>query len=148
MTARRPNYVGIIAGAIVMFAFGAVWYTALSAEWLAAVGKTPAEMSAAMTMPVFFPYVISFVSALLVAYCFDNMLWHYERADAAKGAQVGFLVGICIYASMLLTLYSFSVRPFSLFLIDGGYGVIGFLLTGAVVGALRGRMSRRAATAS
>ena len=145
MTERRPNYVGIIAGAIVMFAFGAVWYTALGAAWLAAIGKSPAELNAAMTTPVFVPYVISFVAALLVAYCFDNMLWHYERADAAKGVQVGFLTGICIYASMLLTLYSFAVRPFSLFLIDGGYGVIGFLITGAVVGALRGRMSRRAA---
>jgi Protein of unknown function (DUF1761) len=148
MTERRPNYVGIIAGAIVLFAFGAVWYTALGSQWIAAVGKSPAELNAAMTMPVFMPYVISFVAGLLVSYCFDNMLWHYERADAMKGAQVGILTGVCIYAAMLLTLYSFSARPFSLFLIDGGYGVIGFVITGAVVGALRGRMSKRVAAAA
>jgi hypothetical protein len=148
MTERRPNYVGIIAGAIVLFAFGAVWYTALGGQWIAAVGKSPAELNAAMTMPVFMPYVISFVAGLFVSYCFDNMLWHYERADAMKGAQVGILTGVCIYAAMLLTLYSFSARPFSLFLIDGGYGVIGFVITGAVVGALRGRLSRRVATAA
>src|SRR5947209_17583447 len=96
MTQRRPNFAGIVAGAIVLF----------------------------------------------VAYCFDNMLWHYERADAVKGAQVGILTGVCIFGAMLVNLYSFEVRPAALILIDGGYGIVGFVLSGAVVGALRGRMSR------
>jgi len=141
MTERRPNYVGIIAGAIVFFAFGAIWFTVLGPSWIAAVGKTKAEFVAAG----FMPYVISFVAGLLVSYCFDNMLWHYERADAMKGAQVGILTGVCIFAAMLANLYSFEVRPMALMLIDGGYGVIGFVITGAVVGALRGRTSKRAA---
>nr|MDP9106550.1 DUF1761 domain-containing protein [Candidatus Eremiobacteraeota bacterium] len=71
--------------------------------------------------------------------CFDNMLWHYERADASKGAQVGLLVGVCMYAPMVGMLYAYAQRPLALFLIDGGYGVIGFIITGAVVGILRGR---------
>jgi hypothetical protein len=141
MTERRPNYVGIIAGAIVFFAFGAIWFTVFSASWIAAVGKTKAEFAAAG----FMPYVISFIAGLLVSYCFDNMLWHYERADAMKGAQVGILTGVCIFAAMLANLYSFEVRPMALILIDGGYGIIGFVITGAVVGALRGRTSKRPA---
>jgi hypothetical protein len=135
MSERRPNYVGIIAGAVVMFAFGAIWFTVLSAQWIAAVGKTKEEFATAG----FWPYVISFVAGLLVSYCFDNMLWHYERADASKGAQVGILTGVCIFFAMLINLYSFEVRPPALILIDGGYGIIGFAITGAVVGALRGR---------
>jgi len=138
MTERRPNSVGIIAGAIVLFAFGAIWFTVLSAQWIAAVGKTKAEFAAAG----FWPYVISFLAGLLVSYCFDNMLWHYERADATKGAQVGILTGVCIFFAMLINLYSFEVRPLALILIDGGYGIIGFVVTGAVVGALRGRARR------
>jgi hypothetical protein len=86
--------------------------------------------------------VISFGAGLLVSYCFDNMLWHYERADAAKGAQVGILTGVCIFAAMVVNLYSFEVRPPALMLIDVGYGIVGFALTGAVVGALRGRTRR------
>ncbi|HEV3088236.1 MAG TPA: DUF1761 domain-containing protein [Candidatus Elarobacter sp.] len=141
MTPRRPNYVGIIAGTIVMFAFGAIWYTALGGEWLAAVGKTKADLSG----QGYWPFLVSFVAGLLVSYCFDNMLWHYERADAAKGAQVGFLTGVCIYLAMVAMLYSYAGRGLTLFLIDGGYGLIGFVITGAVVGALRGRLSRSAA---
>ncbi len=141
MTERRPNYVGIIAGAIVLFAFGAIWFTVFSAAWIAAVGKTKDEFAAAG----FAPYVISFVAGLFVAYCFDNMLWHYERADALKGASVGILTGVCIFGAMLVNLYSFEVRPVALMLIDGGYGIIGFTVTGAVVGALRGR-TRRSST--
>ena len=43
---------------------------------------------------------------------------------------------------MLVNLYSFEVRPSALILIDAGYGIIGFIITGAVVGALRGRTRR------
>jgi len=135
MTERRPNYLGIIAGTIVLFAFGAVWYISLGGAWQAAVG-TPKDVLAAAG---FMPYVISFIAGLLVSYCFDNMLWHYERADASKGAQVGLLVGVCVYAPMVGMLYAYAQRPLALFLIDGGYGVIGFIITGAVVGILRGR---------
>ncbi|GEM_PF-229180 len=141
MSERRPNYLGIVAGAIVFFAWGALWFTVLSAQWIAAVGKTKEEFATAG----FWPYVIAFIAGLLVSYCFDNMLWHYERGNAAKGAQVGFLTGVCIFAAMLANLYSFEVRPIALMLIDGGYGVIGFVITGAVVGALRARASRGAA---
>jgi|ERR1700681_683446 len=141
MTARRPNYVGIFAGAIVLFAFGAIWFTVFGAAWIAAVGKTKEEFAAAG----FMPYVVSFVAGLLVSYCFDNMLWHYEKADAMKGAQVGILTGVCIYGAMLANLYSFQVRPTTLFLIDAGYGIIGFVLAGATVGALRARAGRSAA---
>ena len=135
MTERRPNYAGIIAGTIVLFAFGAVWYIALGSAWQAAVG-TPKEVLAGAG---FMPYVISLIAGLLISYCFDNMLWHYERADVSKGAQVGVLIGVCIYVPMVAMLYAYAQRPVALFLIDGGYGLIGFVITGAVVGWLRGR---------
>ncbi len=141
MTERRPNYLGIIAGTIVLFAFGAVWYIALGGAWQAAVG-TPKDVLAAAG---FMPYLISFVAGLLVSYCFDNMLWHYERADTSKGAQVGLLIGVCVYVPMVAMLYAYAQRPMMLFLIDGGYGLIGFVLTGAAVGALRARAGRGAA---
>jgi FtsH-binding integral membrane protein len=135
MNERRPNMLGIVAGAVVFFAWGALWFSVLGAQWTAAVGKSKAEFAAAG----FWPFIISFVAGLFVSYCFENMLWHYERAGAAKGAQIGFLTGVCIFAAMLANLYSFEVRPLALMLIDGGYGVIGFVITGAVVGALRAR---------
>ena len=141
MTERRPNYAGIIAGTIVLFAFGAIWYITLGSTWQANVGTPKAVLDAAG----FMPFVVSFVAGLLVSYCFDNMLWHYERADAMKGAQVGVLIGVCIYVPMVAMLYAYAQRPTMLFLIDGGYGLIGFVLTGLTVGAVRARMGRTAA---
>jgi len=142
MSERRPNYLGIVAGAIVFFAWGALWFTVFGRQWIAAVGKTKEELMATG----FWPYIISFVAGLFVSYCFENMLWHYERASASKGAQIGFLTGVCIFAAMLANLYSFQGRSIALLLIDGGYGIIGFVITGAVVGALRARATRGAAT--
>jgi hypothetical protein len=143
MTARRPNYLGIVAGSVVFWLFGALWYTVLGATWLSAVGKSKLELAATG----YWPYLISFVAGLFIAYCFDNMLWHYERADAAKGAQVGVLTGVCIAAAMLTIAYSYEARPVALILIDAGYAVIGFVITGAVVGALRSWAQKRAAAA-
>ena len=142
MTTRRPNYVGIIVGAIVLFAWGAIWYTIFGTAWIAALGKSKEELTASG----FWPYVVSFIAGLFVAYCMDNMLWHYEHGNAAKGAQVGLLVGVCIYAAMLFNLYSFQARSINLMLIDAGYGVIGIIITGAVVGALRARSTGRIAS--
>jgi hypothetical protein len=142
MTARRPNYLGIVAGAIVFWIFGAFWYGILfSAAWLAAVGKPKEELAAYG----FWPFVITFAGGLLAAYCFDNMLWHYERADAAKGAQVGLLTGVCIAATTLIIAYAYQGRPIGLMLIDCGYFVVGFIITGAVVGAVRAWAQGRAA---
>ena len=144
MNARRPNYLGIVAGAIVMFVWGAIWYTVLGGVWLSALGKTTDQL----LRYGYVPYVVSFLAGLLVAYCFDNMLWHYETGNAAKGAQVGLLTGVCIFAAMMLTMYFFQGQSPMLMLIDGGYGIIGFVLTGATVGALRARAARRAATST
>ncbi|MBV8371483.1 MAG: DUF1761 domain-containing protein [Candidatus Eremiobacteraeota bacterium] len=139
MTARRPNYLGIIAGTIVLFAWGAVWYIVLGNAWAAAAGVNPNAPPAYG----FWPYVVSLGAGLLVSYCFDNMLWHYETGSAAKGAQIGFLIGVCIFAAMIVEMYAFQGRPVTLMLIDGGYGIIGFTITGAVVGALRAWAGRR-----
>src|ERR1700681_3990360 len=145
MTARRPNYLGIVVGSIVFWLFGWVWYGMIfGTAWMAAVGKTQAAAMAAGYTPM----IVSFVAGLFIAYCFDNMLWHYERGDAVKGAQVGFLTGVCIAATTLIISYSYQGRPVGLMLIDGGYFVIGFVITGAVVGALRAWAQGRAAKAA
>ncbi|HEX3469056.1 MAG TPA: DUF1761 domain-containing protein [Candidatus Elarobacter sp.] len=144
MRERRPNYPGIIAGAIVLFAWGAIWFTALGPAWMVAVGKTRDELAAYG----FWPYVIALAAGVLVSYCFDNMLWHYETGSAAKGAQVGLLTGVCIFLPMVLNLYSFQGQSLMLMAIDGGYGLIGFVLTGAAVGALRARAAKRASRTS
>jgi Protein of unknown function (DUF1761) len=144
MTERRPNYPGIVAGAITLFIWGAIWYTLLGGAWMAALGKTMDQLG----RYGYAPYAVSLLAGVLVSYCFDNMLWHYERGTAAKGAQVGFLVGVCIFLAMIVEMYSFQNQPVALMLIDGGYGVIGFTLTGTVVGWLRSRAGRRAAAAT
>ncbi len=143
MSERRPHYPGIIVGAIVLFAWGAIWFTALGPAWMVAVGRTKDELGTYG----FWPFVLSFLAGVLVSYCFDNMLWHYETGNAAKGAQVGILTGVCIFGAMLVNLYSFEARSVMLILIDAGYGIIGFALTGAAVGAMRARATRRAARA-
>ncbi len=144
---RSPNYLGIVAGSIVLWLFGYVWYgLLLGSAWMAAVGKTPAELMAATG---YWPYLVSLIVGLFIAYGFDNMLWHYEHAGASKGAQVGLLSGVCFAAASMVIGYSYAGRGLTLMLIDGGYLIFGFIISGAVVGALRAwALSRGAARAT
>ena len=139
---RRPNHLGIFAGAAVFWIFGAIWFTVFSAPWRAAVGMPSGTMSGAA---VAWSYILAFLAAALIAYLCDNMLWHYERADAAKGAQVGLLAGFCGGCPVIVMMGSFEMRPLALILIDCGYVLIGAILAGTTVGAVRAFAARRAA---
>lgn len=79
------------------------------------------------------PYVISIVSALVVAatmYYAFNML---DIVTIGKGFTSGLGIGACFAAPWLATNYGFAGRPFKLTLIDGGYATFGSAVIGAVI---------------
>lgn len=144
MDGRRANVPAIAAGAIVMFAFGSIWYTIFAAPWLAAVGRSKDDLAATGVTP----FAVSLVAGLVSAYFLDLVLSGDQRCSAATGAKLGLLAGLCVAGSVVATTYTFELRPVSLTLIDAGYGAVGLLLVGTVVGALRSRARRRSTAAA
>jgi uncharacterized protein DUF1761 len=59
------RYVAILIAALAGFAFGAVWYTLLGRQWMAARGPSVAEAKA-KTGPSPVPFIVSFVALLYV----------------------------------------------------------------------------------
>jgi hypothetical protein len=133
MPLRRENHIAILLADIVFWLFGAVWYNSLSSPWLAASGRTIAQTQRYGLVP--------FVAALglgwLAAYGIAKMLSFSANHSPIRGAQIGAFLAICIFATVSRMQILFEGHDLMLFAIDGGYGVIGMALMGALIGWMK-----------
>ena len=142
---RNINHMAVWAAAITHFAIGAVWYSVLQQPWLAGIGKTMAELTRDNGgSPL--PYVIGFATILVMAYV---MAWILQRLDArtiGAGAQVGAALGLGLVAMQLGLNYAFEWRALSLWLVNGGYAVLGLAVMGGIIGGWHRSRSQAADT--
>src|SRR5580698_1617948 len=69
MTFAGLNYLAILIAAVAAYAWGAAYYMTLSKRWLAAVGRTEPNRSAA-------PFIISFVALVVMSWVMAGTLGH------------------------------------------------------------------------
>ncbi len=123
----------IIAAGLAGWAFGAVWYSIFAKPWMSASGVATDDSGRPANQKKPLPYVISIVSAMVVAatmyYAFDML----DIVTVGKGFMSGLGIGACFAAPWLATNYGFAGRPFKLTLIDGGYATFGSAVIGAVI---------------
>jgi hypothetical protein len=125
----------ILAAAVAAYAFGAVWYMSLAKPWMAASGITEADMKdedgKAKGGPL--PYVIAFVSALVVAFMMQHLFYLIGVTQLIDGFLLGLGIGLFIAVPWTVTHYTFGMKPRNLSLIDGGYTSIGCAIIGLVL---------------
>lgn len=121
------NHLATIVAAVAHWIWGAIWYGVLGASWMAAVGK-----HAAQNDPM--PYVISIIALLAAAYVLADLFRRIGINTLASGARTGAIIGLAIVAAYLALFYGYQARPLALWVIDGGYAVIGMAIMGAVIG--------------
>ena len=124
--------VGVLVAALAAFAFGALWYTALSKAWLRAAGIAcdaagkPLKTSAS-------PFVISAVSLVLIAGMMRHVMTMSGLSTPLDGLMVGFGLGALCVLPWLVTCYAYAQRPKILWVIDGAYVVLGTTIVGVVL---------------
>jgi hypothetical protein len=79
------------------------------------------------------PYIISVISAILVAGMMRHVFQLAGIDTVAAGGVAGLGIGLFMATPWLMTCYGFAGRPFGLVLIDGGYASIGSAIIGAVL---------------
>jgi hypothetical protein len=130
----------VLIAAIASFAFGAVWYTTLSRQWMAARGKTAADMERekAQMGSVPWPFIISFVALLVMAWMFAGVLLHLARGGMPISIRAGMISGFFLWFGFVITTlatnYAFHGAKRSLTLIDGGHWLGVLLIQGAILG--------------
>ena len=77
-------------------------------------------------------FAVSFAFSLLAAVCFA--LWLGPSPSLESSLKAGALAGLGFVAASFGINYQFAQRPFALWLIDGGYHTVQFVLFGLILG--------------
>lgn len=126
------NHLAVVLAAIAAFMFGAVWYNVLSGPWLAARGITKEAMAGKSMSPV--PFVVSFISLLVMAFVLAGLLVHMGGTTLRAGLVAGALCWLGFVIPTMATNYAFHGNKPSLTLIDGGHWLGVLLIQGAIIG--------------
>jgi hypothetical protein len=130
------NHFAVWVAGIAQFVLGACWYTVFSGAWLAAIGKTEAQVKADQPNMAI-PLIIAIAVAVIIAYTLAWLIPKLGTPSAACGAKTGVTLAVTLIASTMAMNYGFEARSISLWLINSGYMVAGMAIMGAIVGAWR-----------
>ena len=125
------NILAAIVAALSSFALGGLWYSPalFGNAWNRESGAVIKEMGRGHPAKVF---GLAFVFSLVAAVAFAYLLGPAPSLEYALSR--GLLVGLCFVAASFGINYQFANRSTLLWLIDGGYHVLQFVLFGLILG--------------
>lgn len=127
------NYLAIITAAAASFMFGGLWYNVLGKPWLAALGKTEAEMKAInMTVAM----IVTVCCQLLMAWVLAGIIGHLGPGQVTlrNGMISGALIAVGFVLAPLLVNHVFQGQNRMLTLIDAGHWLGVVMIQGAIIG--------------
>jgi hypothetical protein len=126
------EFLNVIAAAAGAFAFGAVWYIALSKPWIAASGvATDAQGNPANAGPM--PFVVGIVAMIVVAGMMRHIFAGAGIATLGAGVLAGAGIGAFFVLPWVAMNYAFAQRPAALTVIDGVNAVAGCAIMGLIL---------------
>ena len=132
----KTNYLAVVVAAIAYWLLGAVWFAVLFTKPWMQLEHFPLEQAAAMKgAAAAFPYIMSFVLNLVIAFVLAQLCAWRNATTAARGASLGVLLWIGIVGPITYTTSMYEMRSLNLFLINEGYVLVGLFLMGAILGA-------------
>lgn len=127
------EYLSVLVAGIAAYAFGAVWYMALSKPWMEAAGVEAGEDGRPKNDAGAKTYIMALIGAIVVAGMMRHVFVLAGIDTADKGLVSGFGLGLFIVLPWIATNYGFAGRPGKLVLIDGAYAVIGCTIIGLIL---------------
>ena len=125
------NWLAVLAGVVISWIIGAVWYMALAQPWLASIGKTPEQINGKDPTP----YIIGFACQLVMATVLAAIM---PALFGARTPVNGVLTGGLMWLGFVITAMTLNHRyegaPWRRTLIDGGYLLFALLVQGLVIG--------------
>jgi len=132
----KTNYLAVIVSAIAYWFLGAIWFAVLfSKPWMQLENIPPEQAAAMKGAASAFPYIMSFILNLIIAFVLAQLCAWRNATTAARGASLGVLLWIGIVGPITYTTSMYEMRPLNLFLINEGYVLVGLFLMGGILGA-------------
>jgi hypothetical protein len=129
----RLNWGAVVLAGIADWILGAIWFTAFRVPWQAGTRIPPEELQAYTAHPNFWPYIVSLICSILIAYVIARVLSGYQTHSLLRGASVGILVGLAAAVAMVTNMV-FEIRTVPFILISAAYPLLGCILMGIIVG--------------
>lgn len=134
------NYVAVLAAAICGFLTGAVYYSLLAKQWMAAAGLTEADIKGpdGGGKPAPTPFIVAAVCQLLMAVMLAGVIGHL--GDDAVTVRNGVISAAFIWLGFVVSTqavnYSFQMKKPMLIVIDGAHWLAVLLVQGIVIGLI------------
>jgi len=134
MTLHNLNVWAILASAISAFVVGGLWYSPLlfGTVWKRANHFGSDEASAATGKIFAISFVLTLVMAVNLAIFLND-----SKTNAVWGATAGFLAGFGWVAMGIGVVSLFERRPWTYWLVNGGYVTVALVLMGVILGGWR-----------
>jgi hypothetical protein len=132
------NYLAILAASVAGWLVGAVWYGVLGKAWMAASGKSEAEIASATTarkMPAG-PMILAFIAQVVMTAMFAGLLGHLGYRTAHQGAIAGALLWLGFVITTQAVNNAFQMRKPMLTVIDGGHWLVVLAVQGAILATM------------
>jgi hypothetical protein len=122
------NLWAVLLAAVSSFLLGGLWYSpALFGRTWNTANNGPKQSGHPAKV-----FGVSFAFSLLAAVCFAA--WVGSAPQLETSLKAGALAGFGFVAASFGINYQFAQRPFVLWLIDGGYHTVQFMLFGLILG--------------
>jgi uncharacterized membrane protein required for colicin V production len=127
------NYAAVITATLFSFILGAFWYSPLmfGEQWMAAIGKSEEDLKESRSISV---YLMSLLAWFIATYVLANIVNFAGAGTLGNGMIIGFLCWLGFIAVISLMHNMFEKRGTTVWLVNAGYSLVGFLVSGAIFG--------------
>ncbi|MBI4418253.1 MAG: DUF1761 domain-containing protein [Ignavibacteriales bacterium] len=138
MEQPKIHYPAVLVAALIQFFVGWLWYGMMFQQmWMEATGVTM-EMAQGMSGgQVAMTYIGSFIAFFIVYYVMAHFVSYTKATTPKQGAQTGFWSWLGFVATTIFVNQIYTMKPFSLWLIDGGYWLVSMLIGGVLLASWR-----------
>jgi hypothetical protein len=126
---RGINHVAVVVAVVLHQVVGFLWYAVAFAKQGLAGWKPEGVNEAAPSL-----IVLDVLGWLLAAYVVAWLVRETRRHSAAGGALLGALLWLGVAAPTLVPHYAFGGVPAAIIMVDAANALVGYVLTGAVIG--------------
>lgn len=123
------EFLNVLAAAVGAFAFGAVWYIAMSKPWLAAAEITEERQRGGGPMP----FVIGIAAMVVVAGMMRHVFATSGIVTLGGGAVAGAGIGAFLITPWVAMNYAFAQRKGALTVIDSVNAIVGCAVMGLIL---------------
>ncbi len=126
------NWIAVLTGAIGYFILGAIWYSFLfKNQWIAynKIDMDDPNGKKGVGAIMFASFIIMLITTIGIAFLAYRIgVWGWM-----SGVKLGLFTGVCFACTSMAINMLYEKKPLGLFLINGGYQVLGNIIAAVIV---------------